>query len=93
MSDPDEVERLARRIHAFGLATPALILFDTFAPLAWVGEQALAALNPLLPQHMERPSSVLHLLRDEHQRARLRTMLANDGPPTNDHRRRTADDE
>jgi hypothetical protein len=78
----DEVEALARRIHAHGLATPALMLFDTFAPLSWIGEQALTALTPLLPQHIGATSTLLRVLQDEKERARLRELLTEDQRPT-----------
>lgn len=74
----DGVEHVARQIHARGLATPALILFDTFAPLGFIGEQALVALGPLLPRQQWRTTAfeLLHILQDQHERDRLRQLLA-----------------
>ncbi len=80
MSDLSEaaIEHLAQQIRARGLATPALMLFDTFAPLGFLGEQALVAFGPLLPHQgwRMRATDLLHVLQQPHARDRLHQLLA-----------------
>lgn len=42
------LDRIAGRIARRGLAAPALLFLETFAPLSFLGSQALHALTPLL---------------------------------------------
>lgn len=74
----DPVEHLADLLHARGLATPALMLFDTFAPLGFIGEQALVAFGPLMPLQTWRATAadMVQILQDEQDRERLRALLA-----------------
>lgn len=85
MSDiPDDViERLVQQIHARGLATPTLMLFDTFAPLGFLGEQTLVALGPLLPVQNWRTAAanLLHILQQPHAHERLRHLLIEPAEP------------
>ncbi len=80
MSDVSDaaIKHLAQQIHARGLATPALMLFDTFAPLGFLGEQALVAFGPLLPHQSWRTSAadLMHILQQPYARERLHQLLA-----------------
>lgn len=70
------VQELARTLRSHGLATPAIMLIDVLAPVAFVGEQVLAMLAPLLSAAWREGGHTLVLtLKDEHQRDVLQRLL------------------
>ena len=70
------VWELAYALQRHGLATPAIMLIDLLVPLAFVGEQALAMLAPLLPGGWrEGGHTLMSTLKDEHQRQVLQRLL------------------
>jgi hypothetical protein len=71
------VRELARTLRSHGLATPAIMLIDVLVPLAFVGEQVLAMLAPLLPSAAWREGAhtLVFALKDEHQRDVLQRLL------------------
>ena len=71
------VWELAYALQRHGLATPAIVLIDLLVPLAFVGEQALAMLAPLLPSGgwREGAHTLMLTLKDEHQREVLQRLL------------------
>ncbi len=70
------VRELAYTLQRHGLATPAIMLIDLLVPLAFVGEQALAMLAPLLPDGWrEGGHTLMSTLKDEHQCEVLQRLL------------------
>ena len=70
------VRELAYALQRHGLATPAIMLIGLLVPLAFVGEQALAMLAPLLPDGWrEGGHTLMSTLKDEHQRQVLQRLL------------------
>ena len=71
------VQALARALRRHGLATPAIMLIDLLVPLAFVGEQALTMLAPLLPgaTWREGAHTLVLTLKDEHRRDVLQRLL------------------
>lgn len=42
------IERVARRIEALGMTTPAILMLEAHKPLSFLGSQALLVLQPVL---------------------------------------------
>src|SRR5919202_1574739 len=78
--DRRSLQELARMLRSHGLATPAIMLVDVLAPVAFIGEQALAVLAPLLPSGTWQAGahSLVLALKDDRQRDLLQRLLADE---------------